>query len=110
MSRRFPRFLLRFVFEVTFVIAGGLAGCLAVYAGEASQWPGFNLQQGFWGTHFLDKMFYAARNNTDALRMVSATWSVYTILIAVGLVLVARLYCRPGRPSRHGRRKESPAA
>ena len=97
MARRFQKFSLRFVFEFTFVIAAGLAGCQSVYSGEANQWPGFNVRQGYWGTNFLGSYLYAMGNDTAALIIVSALWFVYATLLAIGLVLIMRLCFRRGR-------------
>ena len=70
MAQRFQRFSLRCVFEVTFVIGAGLAGYQAVYAGELNQWRGFQLRDGYWGTHFLSPMLYAMGNLARAVTAV----------------------------------------
>ncbi len=110
MARRFQRFSLRFVFEVTFVLGAGLAGYQAVYSGEVHRWPGFQVRDGYWGTQFLSPMLYAMGNDTVTLRIVSGIWFGYAALIAAGLVVAGRLCFRRGGTTRHGRNAESPSA
>ena len=110
MVRRFQRFSLRFVLEVTFILAAGLAGYQAVYSGEANRWPSFQVREGYWGTQFLSPVLYAMGNDRVALRIVSGVWFGYAALIAVGLVVAGRLCLRRGRTTTLGHNTESRSA
>ena len=92
MAKRWQQFSLRFLIEFTFVVAAGCAGIQAVYLGEANQWTGFNVREGYWGTPDLYGL-----PDAEALRIVSAFWFVYATLIAIGLVLVLRRCFRRDR-------------
>ncbi len=74
MVRRFQRFSFRFVLEVTFVLAAGLAGYQAVYTGEANRWPSFQVREGYWGTQFLSPVLYAMGN--DRVCAANRLWSL----------------------------------
>ena len=108
MAQQFQRFSLRFVFEMTFVFAAGLAGYSAVSAGEVNQWRGFQVRDGYWGTQFLTPILYAMGDDVVTLRIVSGIWFGYAASIAVGLVIVGRLCFRRGRTTTHGRETDSP--
>ena len=98
MARCPQRFSVRFLLEVMFIIGAGLAGSRSVYVGEANRWPGFNVRDGFLGTHFLDSFLYGIGNDALGMAIVSTLWFVYTSLIAIGIVMVARCF-RRGLPA-----------
>ncbi|MBC8874976.1 MAG: hypothetical protein H8E44_36605 [Planctomycetes bacterium] len=100
MARCCQQFSLRFLLEFLFVIGAGLAGCHAVHSGEANQWAGFNIREGYWGTHFLSSVLYGMGNDAVAMAIVSTLWFVYASLMAIALVMVMRLCFRGGRPLR----------
>lgn len=110
MAPHMQRFSLRFVLEVVFVIAAGLAGYQAVYSGEAHRWPGFQVREGYWGTQFMSPLLYAMGDETVALRIVSGIWFGYAVLIAAGLVTLGRLCFYQNRPTNHSREAESTSA
>lgn len=108
-SERWPQVSLRLMLEIVFVLAAGLAGWQSVYAGEAHQWPGFNSSAGYWGTRFLDSMFYDMGNRQVVMAIVAAFWFLYTILPAIGLVLLMRVcFPRGQRPVRAEFSREAP--
>ena len=100
MVRYCQQFSLRLLLETIFVLAAGLAGCHAVYTGEEGRWPGFQIREGYWGTHFLDSMLYAMGNDSVAMAIVSAFWFIYASLLAMSFVLLGRLCVRRCHPDR----------
>ena len=75
---------------------GGLAGVLAVLAGNHFRIPGFCGHDGFWGTHFLDSMLYAMGSDVVGIGVVAAFWFV-TAAAAAGLIEATILSLRSKR-------------
>jgi hypothetical protein len=98
MARYWQRFSVRFLLEMMFVLGAGLAGWRSVYSGEAHRWPGFNVREGYWGTHFMDSLLYAIGHDRATMAIVSTFWFAYAALIALGLVVVTRFFTRRGPP------------
>lgn len=74
------------------VLAAGLAGGASVYAGEAYQWPGFNVRAGYWGTDFMSDHLYSAGSDMTVKVIVAWCWAQYTTLPALSLVALMRLW------------------
>ena len=91
----------RFILETVIVLAAGLAGGASVYAGEAYQWPGFNVRAGYWGTDFMSDYLYAVGSDVTVKVIVAWCWAQDTTLSALSVVGLMRLLF-PGRrlPSR----------
>jgi hypothetical protein len=95
--------------EIVLILAAGLAGWQSVYAGEAHQWPGFNVSEGYWGAHFMDSMLYAMGNDQVAMVIVATFWFLYTTLPTIDLVLLMRVcFPRGQRPVRAELSREAP--
>lgn len=85
-----PRCSLRLVFEAMFVLSAGFAGVKAVHDGAEHDWPGFNLREGYLGTHFADSLLYTVGDDAFSLAVISTLWFCYASLVAVVVVCIVR--------------------
>ena len=74
------------------VLAAGLAGGASVYAGDAFQWPRFNVSTGYWGTDFMSDYLYSAGSDVSVKVILAWCWAQYTTLSALSLVALMRLW------------------
>lgn len=88
-----------------FALAAGALAVASVFAGDAMKVPGFSTATGFWGTHFLDGLFYCVSRADFELAVVSLFWFGYGGLIggAIGLFVTGgRKPPRASSPSEVG--------
>ena len=83
---------MRGLLEVVFVLAAALAGGLSVYVGEAQQWPGFHVRDGYWGTAFMSDFLYAAASDTTVKLIVACCWAQYAAVPALAGVVLLRFW------------------
>jgi hypothetical protein len=76
---------------------GAIAG-LMVYIGNIAELDGFNLREGFWGTHFLDNFHSRVHPSSQSvLGVVSAIWFAYAFLGCFAIQAVIRAFRHPKR-------------
>lgn len=70
---------------------------------------GFNVSEGYWGTHFMASMLYAMPSYELGMVIVAAFWFLYTTLPAIGRVVLMRVcFPRGQRPVRAEFSREAP--
>jgi hypothetical protein len=84
------RLPVRVLLETVFVLAAALTGGLSVYAGEAYQWPGFNVRSGYWGTDFMRSLLVSLGSDVSVKVVVASCWAQYAAVPALAGVVLMR--------------------
>jgi hypothetical protein len=76
----------------------GICCAIFVMLGKWNAWPGFSVESGYWGTHFLDSMLYSLGNSDVAVKVVAVIWFIYGAAIGAGTAAIGIKTFSPNRP------------